>query len=172
MTFVIFYRQLEFQKGTLDHLEDVKLEEWEVERGEWEINDQGYEVDIPGEGYASKYIIVEPTYEFTTDNATFTISIDLKDSSYDSIGVYRSDPYNLAMWEKVDHEQSGKTIALQVQGGGAFVVRGAESSIGTIIGIIVAVAVVVLIVGAVVFFRQNPDKWASITGSCTGGGAV
>ncbi|XP_072025682.1 protein DD3-3-like [Amphiura filiformis] len=161
---------LEFQKGTLDHLEDIKLEEWEPERGEWEIEDQGNEVDLPGEGYASKYIIVEPTHEFTTDNATFTISINLIGSSYDSIGVYRSDPYNLAMWEKIDHEQSGKTANIAVKGGGAYVIRGATSNVALIVGIIVAVAVVVLIVGAVVFFRRNPEKWSSITGACSGTG--
>ena len=156
----------------MDHLEDIKLEEWETERGEWEIEDQGYEVDIPGEGYASKYIIVEPTYQFTTDNSTFTIKIALKDSNYDSLGVYRSDPYNLEMWEKVDHEKQGKSVTLAVQGGGAYVVRGAQSNAGLIAGVIIAVAVVVLIVGAVVFFRRNPETWASVTGSCSGGGKV
>lgn len=163
---------LEFQKGALDHLEDIKLEEWAPERVEWEIENQGHEVSsIPGEGYASQVLVVEPTNKFTKDNETFTITIDLKDSSFDSLGVYRSDPYNLEMWEKVEHEKNGKSVNIAVQAGGAYMVRGAKSQVGLIVGIIVAVALVVLVVGGAIYFRSHPDSWSSVT-SCASTGPV
>ena len=177
LTFCLFihslfnFSNLEFQKGALDHLEDIKLEEWAPERVEWEIQNQGYEVSIPGEGYASQVVVVEPTNKFTKDNETFTITIDLQESSFDSLGVYRSDPYNLEMWEKVDHEKNGKSVDVAVQGGGAYVVRGAKSQVGLIVGIIVAVALVVLVVGGAIYFRSHPDSWSSVT-SCANTGPV
>ncbi|XP_038054234.1 protein DD3-3-like [Patiria miniata] len=161
---------LAFTQGTLDHLEDIKMEEWSPERGHEAVTAKGGADNLPGTYYETNFVVITPVEKFTVGDRKFEVRIKLLESNTDMIGVYRSDPDNLVNWVRMDAKTEGQELVFSVDQGGAYVARGTVSG-GFVAGVVIALVVLVVIVGGSVFyFRKNPDKWESMTSSCRGAG--
>ena len=139
--------------------------EWHPDQGKWEIERaNGDPEDIPGQKIESNFVTVYPTGQITVPGQTFTMRLILNGSTSDSIELYRSDPdASYATWEKVDFTQQSTTLSFETEQGGTYVATGSSNG-GKIAGIVIGVlAAVVLVIGAVVYFRMNPDKLSNLT---------
>ena len=138
--------------------------EWDPNQGKWEIEQvQGDPNQIPGQVIESNFVTVYPVGQITTPDRQFTLQLKLNGTSSDNLELYRSDPDNFATWEKMEYTRNGNALAVMTQTGGTYVVTGSTSA-GQIAGIVIGVlAAVVLVVGAVVYFKMHPDKLAGLT---------
>lgn len=158
------HSELNFRKGSLDHLEDIKIVEWDPQQAMWEIAQvEGSDDDIPGDIIESNFVTVYPTGQITTGDETFTLRLILNGSTSDILELYRSDPESFVTWEKVEFTQQGNALAVETQMGGTYVATGSANS-GQIAGIVIGVlAALVLVIGAVVYFRMHPEKLTNLT---------
>lgn len=114
-----------------------------------------------GDEYASDFLVLTPESRLTDTPQKMTVSMTIDEDAYDP-ELYRSTQDTLGTWVKLDAQVSGQSLAFQYDRGGVFVVR-SHSNYGPIIGIVVAcVAVVVLIVAVVIYFRRNPERWMAL----------
>ncbi|XP_071805948.1 protein DD3-3-like [Asterias amurensis] len=157
---------LEFTQGTLDHLEDIKMEEWSPEQGHEAVKAKGGEDNLPGEYYESNFVVITPVEKFTVENRMFNVRIRLNEANTDMVGVYRSDPDTLNNWVKIESQMEGREAVFSVDQGGAYVIRGVANG-GAIAGIVVClIALVVVVGGSVFYFRKHPDKWDNLSKTC------
>ncbi|XP_071484250.1 protein DD3-3-like [Diadema antillarum] len=158
------HSELNFRVGTLDHLEDIKIVEWTPNQGRWEIENKGGNPDdLPGQKIESNFITVYPTTKFTANDEKFTLNLYLNGSTTDNLEMYRADPGTFTTWEKVEYTKQGNALAIETDSGGTYVVTGSTNA-GTIAGAVIGCLIaVVLIVGAVVYFRMHPDKLSGLT---------
>ncbi|XP_071960552.1 protein DD3-3-like [Antedon mediterranea] len=159
------HSSIRFDAGDLNQLYDIRLEEWTPEVGEKIVQSYGREVNV-GKHYESNFINLGPVGNLTKNGRTFSMQINLNDDSYDVLSVYYSDD-DFRTWNEVDAELQNDKVTFEAQKGGVYIVRG-NPNIGLIVGCVIAALVfVLLIVGSVMYFRKNPDKWAGIRASCS-----
>ncbi|XP_801877.1 protein DD3-3 [Strongylocentrotus purpuratus] len=160
------HSELNFGRGSLDHLEDIKVVEWDPQQGKWEIERvDGSPDDIPGDKIESNFVTIYPTGQITTADETFTLRLFLNGSTSDVVELFRSDPESFTTWEKVEFSRQGNALAVETQSGGTYVATG-SSNAGQIAGIVIGcIAAAVLIIGAVVYFRMHPEKLTNLTKS-------
>lgn len=116
-----------------------------------------------GDEFASNFIVLSPEIKLTDDGKTVTVMIKVEDKS--SVEIYRSDTETFGSWSRVDASINNGVAEFQTDQGGVFVAR-AHRNVGPIIGIVIGlVAVGLIVIAAVVYFKKNPEKWTSLKGS-------
>ena len=120
-----------------------------------------------GDEYASDFVVLQPEQlveDERNSSKYFTLNMELTDDG-DNVQIYYAPP-DFSTWERLDADISGGHATVRAQKGGVFVAR-TESNVGMIVGIVVACAVVVVIVGGTMFyFRRNPTKWEAVRTNC------
>lgn len=93
------------------------------------------------------------------------VAVSMKvDEDANDVVIYRSNSENFPGWTKVDASIDNGVAEFQVDEGGVFVAR-SHSSIGPIIGIVIGcIALGLIVIAAVVYFKKNPAKWMSLKG--------
>lgn len=148
------------QQGAFTGLQKLTLAEWTRDQGDNRLNSMGRSMQY-GDEYASNFYVLSPESQLTDDAQKVTITIAIDDDAY-SPEAYWSTQDSLGTWVKVDASVEGTNLMLRSDRGGVFVVR-SHSNYGPIIGIVVAcVALVIIVVGAVVYFKRNPDRWIKL----------
>ena len=113
----------------------------------------------------SPTVTILPFNRFAGAQREATISINLDPTAdRDGTKVYRASANNGWSYVALDTQIiDGKAVAQTDQGG--IFVAAAEVSTGTIVGVVVAafvlILVAVLVVGLIVYFRTQPDRWQS-----------
>lgn len=93
------------------------------------------------------------------------VAVSMKvDEDANDVVIYRSNSENFPGWTKVDASIDNGVAEFQVDEGGVFVAR-SHSSVGPIIGIVIGcIALGLIVIAAVVYFKKNPAKWMSLKG--------
>ena len=100
----------------------------------------------------------------TTNGKTVAVSMKVNEDANDVV-IYRSNSENFSGWTKVDTSINNGVAEFQVDEGGVFVAR-SHSSAGPIIGIVIGcIALGLIVIAAVVYFKKNPAKWMALRGS-------
>ena len=94
------------------------------------------------------------------------MAVSLKiDDDADNVAVFRTtSANNFATWMKLDTELEGDVAYFKAEGGGVYVAR-SVSGINFIVPLICSLLVVLLIIGGALFyFKRNPDRWQKLKG--------
>lgn len=154
--------RVDVQQGTFSRLHKLSLSELSPEDGMNIVKSKGSNINA-GDEFASNFIILSPETKLTDDGKTVKVMMSVEDKS--SIEIYRSDSETFGSWSKVNANINNGLAEFQTDQGGVFVAR-AHSNTGPIIGIVVGVlAVGLIVIAAVVYFKRNPQKWAALKGS-------
>jgi len=155
---------LTVEENTFSNLKKISIEKWSIKDGEAVMSSKNKAINA-GDSYASDFIRVSPEELIEDGEDKFiTITMVLTDSS-DSVKVYRA-PNDISDWTRVDAEINSGQAKVQAQRGGVYIAR-SESNIGMTVGIAVGcAALLVVILGTVLYFRRNPTKWTAVKTNC------
>ncbi|XP_005096259.1 protein DD3-3 [Aplysia californica] len=157
--------RMSVEENTFSSLKNVRLEKWSVSEGEAAMSRVNRALGA-GDDYASDFVVLQPEnlIEEGDDDKFFTLRIQLSDDS-DDVDVYYA-PSDFSAWSKADAHVGGGVATVRAQHGGVYVAR-SKSNVGMIVGVVIACVVVVVIVsGAVFYFRRNPTKWQAVKTNC------
>lgn len=150
-------------QGDFSKLQTLQIHEWKKEDGMALISSKGASISV-GDDFASNFIVLSPETKWTENGKKVTVSMTINADASDVV-IYRSNSENFAGWSKIDASISGSVAQFQVDEGGVFVAR-SHTNPGPIIGIVVGcVALALIVIAAVVYFKKNPAKWMALKGS-------
>ena len=151
------------EQGTFSELHTLTLNEWTTEDGMSLVRSKGSSMNV-GDDFASNFIILSPEKKLTANGKTVAVSMKVNEDANDVV-IYRSNSENFSGWTKVDTSINNGVAEFQVDEGGVFVAR-SHSSAGPIIGIVIGcIALGLIVIAAVVYFKKNPAKWMALRGS-------
>ncbi|KAK6176566.1 hypothetical protein SNE40_014827 [Patella caerulea] len=152
--------KISVEKRVFDLLHLLRAEEWPVEEGTRQISSKEKELNV-GDEFASDFLVIYPQEKITKPDKTFTVQMEVDDSK-NEVQIYRSNSDNFAAWTKVPAEIKDGKAVFSVQEGGVYVAR-SNRNVGLIVGLtIFSIVLVIIIVGAIVYFRKHPQKWQTI----------
>ncbi|XP_057297072.1 protein DD3-3-like isoform X2 [Hydractinia symbiolongicarpus] len=146
------------KKGMLAGTKTIRIEKWPQSDGEAKLSSRGGKLNV-GDSYKSDFFVVHP-FEDLADGNKVTIKIKIESS--DAVVYHSMDYKNWLRVENVDH--SSGVASFQTKKGGIYVGRLDDKSMkNVIIGVSVAVVVVlVLIGGAVLYFKRRPEAYTGM----------
>ena len=126
------------------------------------MNDWAKKFSVPlfqsGEDYVSDFLVLYPQSSMTVPGKAMTVSLKVDDAS--NIAVYRSSSdQQFATWTKLDTEVEDGVAHFQATAGGVYVAKSHSNTVLIVALIIAVLAIALIIVGGVMYFKRNPSKW-------------
>ena len=115
-----------------------------------------------GDKFVSDFLVIYPQDSIAAPGKYMEVTLKV-DGDNSNIAVYRSSSdTDFATWTKMETTVDGDVAKFQAQSGGVYVAKSHSYTVLIVALVVSIVAVALIVVGGVMYFKRNPNKWKNL----------